>query len=75
MGESVNKKFFIFTEIEGVKHYVRRVHHGKYTTAVTMLCTNWGKALDFGSIEKATKILDRMGIGKAIEVKEINNGK
>lgn len=60
---------FVITEINGVKHYVRRKSiSAAGRAAVTMVTTNKGKALDFGSVEKATDFKDRLGIGYAIEV-------
>ena len=59
-------KYNIFTKINGVKNYVRRVRHGKYVTTVTML-SGKEKAKDFGTKEKVTATLNRMGIGYAIE--------
>lgn len=45
---------------------MRRVRHGKYVTTVTML-SGKEKAKDFGTKEKVTATLNRMGIGYAIE--------
>ncbi len=60
---------FVITAIDGVKHYVRRKQISKAGRAsVTMITTNKSKALDFGSVKKATDFKDRLGIGYAIEV-------
>lgn len=61
----------IFTRIEGVKQYVRRIRVGKYSTVVTMLTTSKDKAMDFGSFEKAQSRLKSFGIGYAIEDENI----
>ncbi|GAC1661317.1 MAG: hypothetical protein NVS9B7_29250 [Flavisolibacter sp.] len=60
----------IFTEINGVKNYVRRIKVHKYNVVVTMYTTHQPKAFDFKSIEIASGYLKKMGIGKAIEVNE-----
>lgn len=58
----------IITEIEGVKHYIRRFNRLKSGyISITMLSTHQGKAFDFETQERATDALRRMGIGKAIE--------
>lgn len=60
---------FVITAIDGIKHYVRRKTISKAgRAAVTMITTNRLKALDFGSVQKATDFKDRLGIGYAIEV-------
>ena len=63
-------KYHIFTEINGVKNYVRRINVGKYSTRVTMYTATVDKAYDFLTAEKASHQLNRMGIGKAIEVRK-----
>lgn len=64
----MEKKYNIFTQIEGVKQYVRRIRRSERGVAVTMLCVSNTKAKDFGSLEKVTEVKDKMGIGYAIEV-------
>jgi len=64
-----HQSVFIITAINGIKHYVRRKSISAYgRVAVTMVTVNKGKALDFGSVEKATSFKDKLGIGYAIEV-------
>lgn len=69
LNEDLPRKCFVITEIEGVKQYVRRKSiSAAGRVAVTMTTTNKGKALDFGSVRKATEFKNRLGIGYAIEV-------
>jgi len=65
------RKYFIITEIDNVKQYVRRKSitvNGR--ARVTMTTSNIDKAFDFGSNEKASDFLRKLGIGYAIEVSE-----
>lgn len=65
----VGRSAYIITAIDGVKHYVRRKSiSAAGRAAVTMVTTNKGKALDFGSVKNASDFKDRLGIGYAIEV-------
>lgn len=57
----------IITEINGVKHYIRRLRISKYCITPTMLTVAQTKAYDFKTLEKATGMLSKMGIGYAIE--------
>jgi len=62
-------KYYIITEINGVKQYLRRYRinsHGYI--APTMFTTNINKAVFF-SLEKVTHFYSRMGIGYAISTK------
>lgn len=63
-------KYNIITEIEGVKQYVRRVRRRADGFITITMLSGPNKAMDFGSLEKATIALNKMGIGKAIEVNE-----
>ncbi len=63
-------RYNIFTEIDGVKNYVRRINPHPNRIAVTMYTTSKTKAFDFRTQENATKSLRLMGIGKAIETNE-----
>lgn len=67
--ECLNEKWFVVTQKEGVKQYVRRKSiSSKGKAAVTMTTTNPLKALNFGTLKNATDFLSRIGIGYAIEV-------
>lgn len=64
----IRQLFLVYTEINGVKHYVRRIRVSKYVSCATMVTVNAYEAYDFGSLHKATKFKDSCGIGKAIGV-------
>ncbi len=64
-----SEHFYIFTEINGERNYVRRVKHTPYSTTVTMFTPTTTKAKDFGTLDRCTEVLRRMGIGYAIESK------
>ncbi len=62
-------KYYIFTERDGVKLYVRRYRiFNKYSVSVTMLTPYIGKAKDFENDKRVNNIFSKMGVGYAIEV-------
>ncbi len=58
----------IFTEIDGIKQYLRRFRSYSNKITPTVLCTYQGKAFDFKNQENAIKSLNLLGIGWAIEI-------
>jgi len=65
---TVDNGAFVITVVDGVKHYVRRKSiSAKGRARVTMTTTNIKKALNFGSVKKATEFKDRLGTGYDIE--------
>jgi hypothetical protein len=64
-------RYLIFTEIEGVKQWVRRFNRLKSGyISITMYSSAPGKAFDFQTQERASEALSKMGIGKAIETQK-----
>ena len=58
--------YYIVTEINGIKQYVRRYRaNSKGYIAVTMVTTNIHKAMKFTQ-QRSSEIYNKMGIGYAI---------